>query len=156
MEPRWIPLEKEVSKSKGERLVIARHRIMGDPLGSGGEEGEKTSRTRRRGGEAGSESIRYRLRRKSCRILYQMYIAGVHGRLGSGTGYNEEANSVEQPPPGCSREHIYGLHNLEKELPQKTLRRLVVLDWVYCQFEFWGASVTLYLSEISCVWMNLT
>lgn len=39
MEPRWIPLEKEVSKSKAEGLAIARHRtIMGDP-----EVGEKTS-----------------------------------------------------------------------------------------------------------------
>ena len=38
MEPRWIPLEKEVSKSKDETVAIARHRIiMGNPLGSGGE-----------------------------------------------------------------------------------------------------------------------
>ena len=40
MEPRWLPLEKEVSKSNGAAGAIARDRIiMGDPsgVGSGGE-----------------------------------------------------------------------------------------------------------------------
>lgn len=45
---------------------------------------------------------------------------------------------LSRTPPGCAREPIYAL---KEKLPRKTLRRLVVLVWVYCQFEFWGAAV---------------
>ena len=74
-----------------------------------------------------------------------MDMASVHGWWGSGTRYNEELTLLS-----CSREPISGLHNLEGKASAedtKNLRRLVVLVWVYCQFEFLGAAVQNFSEE---------
>jgi len=72
-----------------------------------------------------------------------LYTVGVHGWWGSGTRYNEGANSVEL----LQRNPFTVYTTLKEKLPQKTLRRLVVLVWVYRQFEFWGAAVQNFSEE---------